>query len=294
MIEEWWRHESTRTRSERAHGERAFPVRKLAPGIHANGPALYESDSTRIAEFVRYADEERGALVRLVLPNAASIVRHRIIRDSIERAGGKVFTIPRGVMDAADIDQRSIEVVATKRSLTLFRADEQVVKALVTHRGEMVWDSYWGTRYSYKQREAYFLAGYDQNEPGLSYFFCELPPGVVPKTVDEAYESLKPDSVRKAEQLGYKVKRQGDMFFIRMKDYQPGDHDILNEPRLYRSNHVADEGVTILTKTAGKRLLYVRGTIKHVPFGRRPDHKPLKLGTKYWWLCVRNTVPVNG
>ena len=47
-----------------------------------------------------------------------------------------------------------------------------------------------------------FLSGFDHNERRPSYFLCELPPGCTAGTLAEAYEALKPDGVRLAEQMG--------------------------------------------------------------------------------------------
>jgi hypothetical protein len=59
----------------------------------------------------------------------------------------------------------------------------------------------------------HFLSGFDHGEPHLAYFFCEMP-NMSATTVEEAYELLKPDAVKLAEELGRTVHRQGDIFAI--------------------------------------------------------------------------------
>lgn len=266
-------------------------MRDIGPGITGDWLGLYESDGTRLAEVMR--SDGRKLIVRQMLPNPMTIHRYRMIRDGVTGAGGVALSVPQNVLHVADIIRNTIEVVDVDKSggiREMFRADQQLIKASVQYREGWTRDVYWGRQPKYGQRETYFLSGYDQNEEGLSYFFCELPPfepGQEPKTVAEAYESLKPESVKIAEKLGRKVLRQGDMFFIRDKKLAvPEGEEPLPGLFLHNSNHAAEESI--------KRgaLHYVRGTIKHRPPWRDPDHKPLKLGTKHWWLCVRNTVPV--
>ena len=289
-IADWYRALGTRS-GPPSHLRKMGEKRELAPGVDADWWGLYERDGTRLAQVLR--TDGRRPLVRQVLPNPLTIARYRMIRDGVTNAGGIVLSVPRNVLQVADIIESSIEVVAVEKPSSireLFRADQQLIKAHVQYRTGYTWDSWSGQRSKYAQRETYFLSGYDQNEEGLSYFFCELPPfkeGEEPKTVADAYESLKPESVKIAEKLGRKVLRQGDMFFIRDKKFKPEEDQVLTDRRfLHNSNHAVDESVI------QEKLHYVRGTVTHRPPWRDPDHKPLKLGTKHWWLCVRNTVPV--
>lgn len=136
-----------------------------------------------------------------------------------------------------------------------------------------------------------FLSGFDENETRPSYFFCELPRTSKAVSVTDAYDDLKPSAVRQAEQMGRDVKRQGDIFAIPMPSldrrtltrqgavYQKGGS-------LLGTNHVATE-----TATLPGGLLLARGTLRHDPFGRRPDHKRVPLGNQ-WHAVLKNTVPV--
>ena len=159
-----------------------------------------------------------------------------------------------------------------------------------------------------RRRWAYFLSGFDVNETRPSYYFCEMPPKVKPETVEEALEMLKPAAVKLAEQAGREVKRQGDIFAIPMPGLtlrelkaqggrhvkRPGaivgEHGRLTwdgpRPNLLGTNHEATEVVYVGGQT------YARGSIRHVPEGRRPDHKLTPLGRE-WHLIQKNTVPVS-
>lgn len=169
-----------------------------------------------------------------------------------------------------------------------------------------------------KRRWAYFLSAFDEGETRPSYFFCELPPKVHPTTVEEALECLKPEAVKLAEQAGREVKRQGDIFAIPMPGVtlrelkaQGGVHirkprfivpstgelwaDAEDKsvgvwsgprPQLLGTNHEATEIVLV-----GKQT-YARGTLRHVPEGRNPDHRPVNIGRE-WHLIQKNTVPVS-
>lgn len=141
-----------------------------------------------------------------------------------------------------------------------------------------------------RRRWAYFLSGFDTNETRPSYFLCELPPKARPTTVEEAYETLKPQAVKLAEQAGRDVKRQGDIFAIPMPGLtlrdlkaQGGRHE--KRGMLLGTNHQASEVVRVGRQT------YARGVLRHVPVGRRPDHKQLSVGRE-WHLIQKNTVPV--
>lgn len=142
-----------------------------------------------------------------------------------------------------------------------------------------------------RSRWAYFLSGFDHNEPRPVYFFCELPRGIRPTTVDEAYEDLKPDPVKLAEQMGRRVHRQGDIFAIEMRgltkrDLRARGARFEKRGNLLRTNHEATE---VAYLPDGSTL--VRGTLWHAPDFRAPDHRRVTVG-KSWHLAIKNTVPV--
>lgn len=149
-------------------------------------------------------------------------------------------------------------------------------------------------------RWAYFLAGFDGQESRPSFFFCELPYRSHPKTVAEAYEALKPDPVRLAEQMGRSVTRQGDIFAVptrltrkelkargaRIERRRKAEDEL---PYMLNTNHTATE-VAYLGK-----LTLARGTMYHDPQWRAQDHARRRMGNGAdWHIIIKNTVPVSG
>ena len=160
-----------------------------------------------------------------------------------------------------------------------------------------------GSAVLFKWRMRYFLNATDEQR-----FIVEL---VQPsKTIDEAYESMKPNDVKRAERFGYneknllglKVERQGDFFFIPTpnvtdsdmqtidkaimhktyeKDYSDDQFYLVNE-RLFPELELGSRHtVTRLGKLG--RHTYVKGIVRH------PQHRSLKLGD-IWHLVAKNVV----
>jgi hypothetical protein len=144
---------------------------------------------------------------------------------------------------------------------------------------------------SVARRKAKFLSGFDKNEARPSYFFCELPPRAKAVTVTDAYEALKPEAVKLAEQMGREVKRQGDIFAIptsfTKRELNKMGATYSKNGRLFNTNHAATEVAVLPDGTT-----LVRGTLKHVPDFRRPDHKRVSIGTK-WAVAQKNLVPTS-
>lgn len=114
----------------------------------------------------------------------------------------------------------------------------------------------------------YFLCSMDERE----YFIAELPRAC--KTVKAAFEMLKPLKVRKAEQSGVKVKRQGEWFFLphipagreARAMYKRMDYPFeLPRPDRWSNIHLCTRGFT------KRNRHYVSGQIRH------PEHATLKL-----------------
>ena len=173
---------------------------------------------------------------------------------------------------------------------SLFRADyqywqrEQAYMDLETH----LWVRPQG---HYVDGSAYFLSAFDENEPGFGlYFLAQLPDGAYPQTVAEAREALKPAAVRFAESvLRKEVLRQGDVFAI---PSVLATRDLTGPSK--RSEHVlgVNHQVTEVRKLGS--ATFGRGVMRHRPqeWGRRPEHRALKLGDrKTWYELVKNTVP---
>jgi hypothetical protein len=155
-------------------------------------------------------------------------------------------------------------------------------------------------------RWAYYLSGFDHEEARPLYFFAELPRGAKPTTVAEAYEALKPDPVKLAEQMGRPIFRQGDIFGVptrldrktlkamgarvvrrNMNIDSPPERPI-ELPYVLHTNHTATE-VAYLPNG----LTLARGTMYHDPNGREADHARRRIGDgKSWHVVVKNTVPI--
>jgi hypothetical protein len=140
------------------------------------------------------------------------------------------------------------------------------------------------------RRNVKFLSGFDHNEARRAYFFCELPKCDA-VTIDAAYEALKPDTVRVAEQGGLTVRRQGDIFAIAIPNLTTPMLTRLGAIRhkrgqLLGTNHTATE-----TATLPDGRLFARGFLRHQPVRRAPDHAMQNIG-RTWHLIVKNTVPL--
>jgi hypothetical protein len=116
-----------------------------------------------------------------------------------------------------------------------------------------------------------------------------------PKTIATAYESLKPDEVKKAEAKGIKVLRQGEWFFIptskklkpitqeeRISEWKPGiKPKRVNVPGTLRAGQNRPNR-TEMFAFHGKEI-YVKGLVEHS--GR--EHEPILL--KQWCRAIPNT-----
>lgn len=150
-----------------------------------------------------------------------------------------------------------------------------------------------GRRYHTSTRSALFLSGFDHQERQPLYFFCELPRGVKPTTVAEAYEALKPEPVKLAEANGRSVLRQGDIFAIPVPDtdlrsLRKMGATIEKRGRVLGTSHVASEVAYLPNGTT-----LMRGTMYHEPEQFRPaDHKRVTLPKSTWCIAVKNTCPL--
>lgn len=143
-------------------------------------------------------------------------------------------------------------------------------------------------------RVATFLSGWDDHESPPAYFLAELPASAGSKlSVAEAYEALKPDVVRLAENMGREVRRQGDIFVVKMsEDFNGKVARLLDTSGIW----IRTQQHILHTNHMGKRVIeldgqtYVSGKLIHQPGWRRPDHRDVLLDNG-WWLAKKNTVP---
>ncbi len=113
-----------------------------------------------------------------------------------------------------------------------------------------------------------------------AYFLCQLPREVT--SVEDAFDSLIPEKVRSAKAGGLEVKRQGDIFLV-ASPLQTRQIQAATERnvQVFNTTHVATEA------RANNGTVYVRGTLRHQPEGRRPQHAMLRLGNS-WWIAIKN------
>ena len=130
----------------------------------------------------------------------------------------------------------------------------------------------------------YYLSAIDQNEPWRlrAYFLCQLPE--TPDSIAEAYDSLKPQRVRDAESAGITVRRQGDIFLIRLAntDWNPqlqyGRDTLAKDHRLWGGTHRASTALI----TNGR--MFVSGKLTH----ERRQHRTVFF-KGVWHEAVKNT-----
>ena len=296
--------------------------------IFADGDRIYSY--YRHFELARPLRDKNGALQAWLLNGdrySVSTTRHQShIRDAVRRLGGDFPTaiIPHSAMASAGVRLDTIEIVEAT-------PDARVPVERQSYRASKWWhrdvsgqlhNSYRGdpitetvmpdgrTRYDWTARQhrlgesvirakvsgrrnrAYFLSGFDMQEARPLYFFCELPRGVHPATVAEAYEALKPATVKTAEALGRTVKRQGDIFAVELastdkRKLRRDGARFVKRGQLLGTNHEASE---VAYMPDGTTL--ARGILWHTPPSwRRPDHKRVTVG-KAWHVIVKNTVPL--
>lgn len=127
-----------------------------------------------------------------------------------------------------------------------------------------------------------YLSSIDEAESWRirAYFLCLLPRAV--STVDEAFASLVPNEVNDARSTGVEVRRQGDIFAIETtlltREIRAATE---RHARLFETSHVASEARRV------NGSVYVRGTLRHEPHFRRPQHAMLRLG-RSWWKAAKN------
>lgn len=295
--------------------------------IVASGDRIYSYGSH--FEMARPLRDKAGALRAWLLNGdrySVSTSKHQgHVREAIQRLGGgfPVVIIPHSALDAASVDRDSVEIIEATEDRWIPVQRESRTEPTHAYRGEdgvlRTWQDYpngevteptgadpfyrWTTKVHRlgeslirakvrgRRNRAYFLSGFDVQESRPLYFFCELPRGAKPETVADAYEALKPDTVKVAEQMSRPVVRQGDIFAVGMngttkRQLRKQGATFERKGQLLRTNHVATE---VARMPDGTTL--ARGTLWHVPPWRGPDHKRQTMG-KAWHVIVKNTVPV--
>lgn len=216
-----------------------------------------------------------------------------MVRWEVQRRGLDYCIIPFSALNRAEINPKDIVLIDKEndRLVPRMRKDKST--------GEMVqFQMHLMGSTLFKVGESYFLSGLDDTarDPWRSFFLVEL---VNPcETVAEAYESMKPPSVKFAEEMGVEVYRQGEYFFTHSEmiksDKDLGSveiqkdflliHPVLDVDYLMTKgavdnrHHRATKGCII------NGVQYVKGYVRHT-FG---DHRQLHFDS--WHIVHPNLV----
>ncbi|RLA66591.1 MAG: hypothetical protein DRQ88_06055 [Epsilonproteobacteria bacterium] len=166
-----------------------------------------------------------------LLGNASSLNASRDeFRGSIhplqEYLSEKIDMIPFSVFQEADLNLNDFKLIEKGPEKTVSRYMEWEKTKTGKPKVERV--HFTGASLFTVGKE-YFLFDIDQNEIEhkiFNPFLVKIPKKV--KTIAEAYESLKPKAVKKAEADGLEVLRQGEWFFIPVEE---DDEDMVNKIR---------------------------------------------------------------
>lgn len=311
--------------AENARGAGKQPLRN--PRMIDRGDRIYSYGSH--FELARVLRDKRGEATAFLLNGdtySVTTARHqREILSAVQRRPSTPYvTIPHSALTAAGIDLDTVEIVEATSDRMIPVQRQSRTEPTHAYRGEdgvlRTWQNYpngeitepsesdpfyrWTSqvhrlgesviraKVQGRRYRAYFLSGFDVQESRPLYFFCELPRGAKPATVAEAYEALKPATVKTAEAMGRPVTRQGDIFAVGMngttkRQLRREGARFERRGQLLGTNHVATE---VARMPDGTTL--ARGTLWHAPPSwRRPDHKRQTMG-KAWHVIVKNTVPL--
>src|SRR6266851_4025306 len=144
-------------------------------------------------------------------------------------------------------------------------------------------------------KDRFYLSGVDETGMGAGmYFFAELATKQAPPTLEEAYNTLKPKTVREAEGHGQNVLRQGEWFAIParvptselLRDVERGIAAYRKRHVLGKDGHHELEEAVLYKAGERKGQVYARGVLRHT----KDEHEDLDLGTVRWYLVVHNVV----
>ena len=143
-------------------------------------------------------------------------------------------------------------------------------------------------------KDRFYLSAVDETGVGNGmYFLAELLTSRAPQSLDEALNFLKPQVVRKAEEKGLDVRRQGEWFAIPMPlsksvelthDVERGIAEHSLRHVLGRDGHHELEEAIIYRAGEHKGEIYARGLLTHT----KEEHRDLDLGTMRWYLIIHN------
>ena len=153
------------------------------------------------------------------------------------------------------------------------------------------WHILGGTLMEWKGEQ--YLSALDE----MNYFISHLPYRV--RTVKEAYEALKPQEIKDAEERGVEVKRQGEWFFAPFKKNDKEMAKFFAITQKFLKKYTRQEALPKRVQTNNEHVcrifqpndtIYARGKVYHKNlFGRLTgEHRSLKLGDE-WHVAFHNT-----
>jgi len=141
--------------------------------------------------------------------------------------------------------------------------------------------------------DRFYLSAVDPTGRGSGmYFLAELHTDRAPASLLDAFNALKPKTVREAEARGANVRRQGEWFAIPTK-FLTSEllRDVERGVAVYRQRHVLGrdghhelEEAILYRVGPRKGEVYARGVLRHI----QDEHRDLDLGTIRWHQVVRN------
>lgn len=141
--------------------------------------------------------------------------------------------------------------------------------------------------------DRFYLSAVDPTGMGTGmYFLAELLTDRAPKSLQDAFDALKPKIVREAEARGANVRRQGEWFAIPTK-FLTSElmRDVERGVAVYRQRHVLGhdghhqlEEAVIYRAGPRKGEVYARGVLSHT----KDEHEDLDLGLVRWHQMVHN------
>lgn len=230
----------------------------------------------------------------------------------------RVPMLPFGAFLEAKLDLKNIRILDQGKAETVTRTVEEYDHQARRNVKRSVKVHFTGSSL-FEVDGKYFLFDIDRNEIAhgiFNPFIAEIPVKV--KTVEAAYQALKPKEVLLAEKKGLKVLRQGEWFFIPCKAPKLKEQAKLKKQIAERQEELDKMGYTDWTRleelqkhlsalqqnvpgpralqagrnrpndctmavTVGK-VTYCSGKVTH----RGREHKELDLGKK-WFIVVPNT-----
>jgi hypothetical protein len=185
--------------------------------------------------------------------------------------------------------QREVEIVVSSDGERWREVDETDENGhIFTRRIHTLGDSV------VRVKDRFYLSAVDETGVGSGmYFLAELLTSSPPKSLDEALNLLKPQVVRKAEEKGLDIRRQGEWFAIPMplaksveltRDVERGIAIQSTRHILGRDGHHELSEAIIYRAGEHKGEVYARGVLTHT----EGEHCILDLGTMRWHLIVHN------